>query len=144
MLSSLKWSETEKEQSTLWQCPVFQYFYLWITNSVQSKGFHPKNTWNLWLPLFSSKWSFGQGKCKNIWHNLYEGLISHHPQLFTCCYPEVSLPPKFHYAVHFSQQILRWIVQSQWTYNVLSVLLCLCAHFVREKVWTNNAPWLQY
>ena len=36
-----------------------------------------------------------------------EALIHDHHQLFTQCYPSVSIIPKMHYMVHFPQQIIR-------------------------------------
>ena len=40
-----------------------------------------------------------------------EALIHDHHQLFTRCYPGVSVIPKMHYMVHFPQQIIRYVAK---------------------------------
>lgn len=72
------------------------------------------------VPLNDNKWEcflllldilqFSMAKIATRGHaGVVEALVSTHHQAFVHCYPDASVPPKFHYAVHFPRQIIRFV-----------------------------------
>ena len=60
-----------------------------------------------------------------------EALVDTHHQAFVRCYPDASVPPKFHYAVHFPRQLIRSVLS--YTIMIIIIMLsylCITYYFV--------------